>query len=54
MLLCSDGLSNVLVDQVLLQTSMDEAEPKGLCRSLLQMTLEQGAPDNVTVVLVQL
>lgn len=54
LLLCSDGLSNVLIDQVLLQTSMDEAEPEGLCRSLLRMTLEQGAPDNVTVVLAQL
>ena len=54
LLLCSDGLTNVLRDQVLLQTSVDEAEPEGLCRSLLSMTLEQGAPDNVTVVLAEL
>lgn len=54
LLLCSDGLTNVLPDQVLLQASMDEVEPEGLCRSLLNMTLEQGAPDNVTVVLAQL
>ena len=54
LLLCSDGLTNVLTDQVLLQTSLDEAEPEGLCRSLLRMTLERGAPDNVTVVLAQL
>ena len=54
LLLCSDGLTNVLTDQVLLHASMDEAEPEGLCRSLLRMTLEQGAPDNVTVVLAQL
>ena len=54
LLLCSDGLSNVLHDQVLLQVSMEEAEPEGLCRRLLNMTLEQGAPDNVTVVLAQL
>lgn len=54
LLLCSDGLSNVLTDQALLRTSMDEAEPEGVCRSLLRMTLEQGAPDNVTVVLAQL
>ena len=53
LLLCSDGLTNVLTDQVLLQTSKGEAEPEGLCRSLLCMTLEQGAPDNVTVVLAQ-
>ena len=54
LLLCSDGLTNVLTDQVLLQASVYEAEPEGLCRSLLRMTLEQGAPDNVTVVLAQL
>ena len=54
LLLCSDGLTNVLTDQVLLQASKDEAEPEELCRSLLRMTLEQGAPDNVTVVLAQL
>ena len=54
LLLCSDGLTNVLTDQVLLQTAADEAEPEELCRSLLRMTLERGAPDNVTVVLAQL
>ena len=54
LLLCSDGLTNVLTDQVLLQASADAAEPEELCRSLLRMTLEQGAPDNVTVVLAQL
>ena len=54
LLLCSDGLTNVLTDQVLLQTSLDEAGPEGLCGRLLRMTLERGAPDNVTVVLAQL
>lgn len=53
LLLCSDGLTNVLPDQVLLQTAMDEVELEGLCRSLLRMALEQGAPDNVTVVLAE-
>ena len=54
LLLCSDGLTNVLTDWILLHTSVDEAEPEGLCRRLLRMTLEQGAPDNVTIVLAQL
>lgn len=54
LLLCSDGLSNVLTDRTLLQTSLEEPEPEALCRRLLNMTLEQGAPDNVTVVLAQL
>ena len=54
LLLCSDGLTNVLPDPVLLQTSLEEREPEALCRRLVDMTLEQGAPDNVTVVLAQL
>lgn len=54
LLLCSDGLSNVLPDQTLLRTSMEEADPEELCRRLLRMTLEQDAPDNVTVVLAQM
>lgn len=54
LLLCSDGLTNVLPDQVLLGESAQEIEPEVLCHNLLRMTLEQGAPDNVTVVLAQL
>lgn len=54
LLLCSDGLTNVLTDQVLLQKASEETDLERLCRSLLHMTLEQGAPDNVTVVLAQL
>ena len=54
LLLCSDGLSNVLPDSMLLQTSLEEQEPEALCRRLVDMTLELGAPDNVTVVLAQL
>lgn len=54
LLLCSDGLTNVLPDKVLLHVSMEEPEPEELCRRLLRMTLDQGAPDNVTVVLAQM
>ena len=54
LLLCSDGLSNVLPDLVLLRTSLDERGPEELCRRLVDMTLELGAPDNVTVVLAEL
>lgn len=54
LLLCSDGLSNVLPDSMLLQTSLEERDPEALCRRLVDRTLEQGAPDNVTVVLAQL
>ena len=54
LLLCSDGLTNVLEDETILGLSGETAEPEQLCRTLLELTLERGAPDNVTVVLAQL
>ncbi len=54
LLLCSDGLSNMLSDRVLLQKALEETDVEQLGQSLLKMTLELGAPDNVTVVLAQL
>ncbi len=54
LLLCSDGLSNVLEDETILDLSGREEEPELLCRTLLELTLERDAPDNVTVVLAQL
>ena len=54
LLLCSDGLSNVLDDETLLSLSTERTELEELGRTLLGLTLERGAPDNVTVVLAQL
>ncbi len=54
LLLCSDGLSNVLEDRTILELSGQDGSPEGFCRTLLELTLERGAPDNVTVVLAQL
>ena len=44
----------MLDDETLLAMSGGEAGPEELCRTLLERTLERGAPDNVTVVLAQL
>ncbi len=52
LLLCSDGLSNLLTDEELLEQSQACAEPEELCRRLMDMALEKGAHDNVTVVVV--
>ena len=53
LLLCSDGLSN-LVDagemESLLLASLDD---DAVCRELLRMALDRGAPDNVTLALVR-
>ena len=54
LLLCSDGLSNLLEDDMLLCLSRQEEDPERFCRVLLEQALERGAPDNVTVVLAQL
>jgi len=54
LLLCSDGLTNVLDDETILSLSGQEADPEEFSRTLLSLTLERGAPDNVTVVLAQL
>ena len=54
LLLCSDGLSNLLEDDTLLRLSRQEEDPERFCRGLVEQALERGAPDNVTVVLAQL
>ncbi len=52
LLLCSDGLSNMLTDEEILGYAADYPEPESLCAELLHTTLARGARDNVTVVAV--
>ncbi len=52
LLLCSDGLSNMLTDWELLE-QVNAPEPERCCERLLAQALERGAPDNVTVVLIR-
>ncbi len=54
LLLCSDGLTNVLTDEALRAEIIASARTEECCRQLLAKTLELGAPDNVTIVLAQL
>ena len=54
LLLCSDGLSNVVTDQELLYEALHGGPPEECCRRLLDIALSRGAPDNVTVVLFQI
>ena len=53
LVLCSDGLTNLISDEELLETCR-EGEPETCCRYLMARTLELGAPDNVTIVMAQL
>ncbi|MCD7947461.1 MAG: Stp1/IreP family PP2C-type Ser/Thr phosphatase [Oscillospiraceae bacterium] len=52
-LLCSDGLSNVLTDQEILYEVLHGGEPESCCLRLIELVLERGAPDNVTAVLIE-
>jgi len=54
-LLCSDGLSNVVMDSEILfelQTgSQDGSSVRECCEKLVELALSRGAPDNVTAVI---
>lgn len=51
-ILCSDGLTRCVPDEVILQTVLDLRHPESICEALIDRALEAGAPDNVTVVTV--
>ncbi|MFI3313612.1 MAG: Stp1/IreP family PP2C-type Ser/Thr phosphatase [Eubacteriales bacterium] len=53
-LLCSDGLSNVVTDQEMIFEVVYGVQKEGCCQSLLKIAKDRGAPDNVTVLLVTL
>ena len=52
LLLCSDGLSNVMDDQEILFEVVHGVNKQHCCRRLLNVAVNRGAPDNVTSVLV--
>ena len=52
LLLCSDGLSNVMDDQEILFEVVHGVNKERCCQRLLSIAKNRGAPDNVTSVLV--
>ena len=54
LLLCSDGLSNLLDEQEILFEVVHGLRKQQCCDRLLDIAKNRGAPDNVTCVLVQL
>jgi protein phosphatase len=52
LLLCSDGLYNVLSDQELLEGALSRSEASSACQDLIGAANARGAPDNVTVAIV--
>ncbi len=53
LLLCSDGLSNLLDDQEILFEFIHGSNRQTCCWQLLEVAKNRGAPDNVTCVLLQ-
>lgn len=53
LLLCSDGLSNVIDDQEILFEVVHGIGKQNCCQRLLDIAKNRGAPDNVTCILAQ-
>ncbi|MBH5316755.1 Stp1/IreP family PP2C-type Ser/Thr phosphatase [Paenibacillus sp. GSMTC-2017] len=54
LMLCSDGLTNMVSEQQLLETVLnDELELEAKADHLIQLALDAGGDDNITVVLMQ-
>ena len=54
LLLCSDGLSNLMDDQEILFEVAHGQDKDKCCQRLLEIAKKRGAPDNVTSILVSL
>ena len=52
LLLCTDGLTNIIDDQEILFEITYGAEKEQCCQRLLEIAQKRGAPDNVTSILV--
>lgn len=53
LLLCSDGLTAVVEDEQIKESVFAHTAPQAACDELIQKALDNGAPDNVTVVLLR-
>jgi len=53
LLLCSDGLSNVVSEDEIFNQLQNNESVRESCETLLELTLSRGAPDNVTTVILR-
>lgn len=51
-LLCSDGLTNAISSETILNICQSGEDPEAICRALIDAALASGARDNVTAVIV--
>jgi PPM family protein phosphatase len=53
LLLCSDGLTEMLSNDAIAATLRDEPDPEGACRKLVRQANDAGGRDNITVVIAR-
>jgi protein phosphatase len=53
MLLCSDGLTNMLPDEEIARILETQVDPEQACRQLVARANEEGGEDNITVILAR-
>jgi PPM family protein phosphatase len=53
-LLCSDGLSGYVAEREIAEILLTTHDPEEACEKLIQASLAEGAPDNVTAVIVHI
>lgn len=51
-LMCSDGLSNMVTNEVILEEIKRSSDPEPTCQSLIDLANDGGGTDNITVVLL--
>lgn len=52
--LCTDGLWNMVSEELIRTVIADHADPQEACQQLVHLANERGGPDNITVVLVRI
>jgi serine/threonine protein phosphatase PrpC len=53
LLLCSDGLWNMVSEDTLLSVVFKHTDPQDVCEELVRLANDRGGPDNISVILVQ-
>ncbi|MFC1866587.1 Stp1/IreP family PP2C-type Ser/Thr phosphatase [Thermodesulfobacteriota bacterium] len=48
--LCSDGLTDLVNDEEILEMAQNEDDPENLCRTFVKKVLNRGAHDNTTII----
>jgi serine/threonine protein phosphatase PrpC len=54
LLLCSDGLWNLVPEGMIREVVSKYSSPQEACNQLVKMANERGGPDNITIILVQM